>query len=57
MEDQVSILVILKITIDGFEDLGLPVPEGRMKALSFNVQKIKRLSGCQIGLKNMPLAG
>ena len=44
MEDQVAILVVLKITFDGFEDkyLGLPVPEGRMKAGNFSLQKIKR---------------
>ena len=37
MEDQVSTMVILNITVDGFEDkyLGLPVPEGRMKVGKF----------------------
>lgn len=37
LEDQVSTLVILKITADGFEDeyLGLPVLEGRMKVGKF----------------------
>ena len=45
MEEQVSILVILKITIDGFEDkyLGLPIPEGRMKAGKFQSTKDKVL--------------
>ena len=40
-----SILVILKITIDGFEDkyLGLPIPEGRMKAGKFQYTKDKAL--------------
>ena len=37
LENQVAIMVILKITVDGFKDkyLGLPVPEGRMKAGKF----------------------
>ena len=44
-----AIMVILKITVDGFEDkyLGLPVPEGRMKAGKFQSTKekvLKRLS-------------
>ena len=45
MEEQVSIPVILKITIDGFEDkyLGLPIPEGRMKAGKFQSTKDKVL--------------
>ena len=49
LENQVAIMVILKITVDGFEDkyLGLPVPEGRMKAGKFQSTKekvLKRLS-------------
>ena len=40
-----SLLVILKITCDGFEDkyIGLPVPEGRMKADKFQYTKDKAL--------------
>ena len=49
MENQVSTMVILKITVEGFEDkyLGLPVPQGRMKAGRFQSTKekaVKRLS-------------
>lgn len=49
MENQVSTMVILKITTEGFEDkyLGLPVPQGRMKAGRFQSTKekaVKRLS-------------
>ena len=49
LEKQVTIMVILKITVEGFEDkyLGLPVPEGRMKAGMFQYTKdkfLKRLS-------------
>ena len=45
LEDQVSIMVVLKITEEGFEDkyLGLPVPEGRMKAGKFQYTKDKAL--------------
>ena len=45
IEIQVSLLVILKITCDGFEDkyIGLPVPEGRMKADKFQYTKDKAL--------------
>ena len=44
-----SIMVVLKITEEGFDDkyLGLPVPEGRMKAGKFQYTKnkaLKRLS-------------
>ena len=49
LENQVAIMVILKITVDGFKDkyLGLPVPEERMKAGKFQSTKekvLKRLS-------------
>lgn len=49
MENQVSTMLILKITAEGFEDkyLGLPVPQGRMKAGRFQTTKekaVKRLS-------------
>ena len=49
LENQVAIMVILKITVDGFEDkyLGLLVPEGRMKVGKFQYTKekvLKRLS-------------
>ena len=45
LEDQVAILVILQITSEGFEDkyLGLPVPEGHMKAGKFQSTKDKAL--------------
>ena len=43
VEIQVAVMVILCITTEGFEDkyLGLPVPQGRMKAGNFNQQKKK----------------
>uniref|UniRef100_A0A453Q831 Reverse transcriptase zinc-binding domain-containing protein n=1 Tax=Aegilops tauschii subsp. strangulata TaxID=200361 RepID=A0A453Q831_AEGTS len=43
--DDSLLLVVLKITSDGFEDkyLGLPVPEGRMKAGKFQSTKDKAL--------------
>lgn len=49
MENQVSTMAILKIIAEGFEDkyLGLPVPQGRMKAGRFQSTKervLKRLS-------------
>ena len=45
MEVQVAIIVILSITSEGFEDkyLGLPVPQGRMKAGKFQSTKEKAL--------------
>ena len=45
MEDQVDTMVILNITVEGFEDkyLGLPVPEGRMKVGKFQSTKDKAL--------------
>ena len=49
MENQVSSMAILEITVKGFEDtyLGLSVPEGRMKDGKFQYTKdkfLKRLS-------------
>ena len=40
-----TIMFILKITVEGFEDkyLGLPIPEGRMKAGMFRYTKDKLL--------------
>ena len=45
MEVQVAVMVILCITAEGFEDkyLGLPVPQGRMKAGKFQSTKDKAL--------------
>ena len=49
MENQVASMVILGIIVEGFEDryLGLPIPEGRVKADKFQYTKdmfLKRLS-------------
>jgi hypothetical protein len=54
-EYQVSTMVILKFTVDGFEDkyLGLSMPEGRMKVGKCKSTKDKALKGSQTGLKNM----
>ena len=40
-----SVMVILNITVEGFENkyLGLPVPQGRMKARKFQSTKEKAL--------------
>ena len=45
MESHVAVMVILCITAEGFEDkyLGLPVPQGRMKAGNFQTTKEKAL--------------
>lgn len=46
LETQASIMVILQFFADGFEDkyIGLPVPEGRMKAAKFHSTKDKFLN-------------
>lgn len=55
LENQVATMVILKIMVDWFEDkyLGLPIPEGRMKAGTFQSTKENALKRLSDWLKNM----